>query len=66
MVVPASKRLAEAAASAKRAAANGDRWGESEAWRRYRLIEDAQRPAEDLLAAGIALSKVAVELSEQR
>jgi hypothetical protein len=36
------------------------------AWNDYRLIRNAGRPAEDLLAEGIALSKTAERLVEPR
>lgn len=34
-----------------------------EAWRRYRLIRDAARDPDELLAEGIALSTAAIELA---
>jgi hypothetical protein len=58
----ATDRLVEAGARARDAEARGDdRWA-GEEWRRYRLIRDAARDPDDLLAEGIALSPRASEL----
>lgn len=57
-------RLAEAASAAKAAEARGDDPVAAREWRRYRLIEDASRDPEDLLAEGIALSEAALTLVE--
>lgn len=57
------QRLDEAAALAKEAEAQGDYGRANEEWRRYRLIQDAARDPEELLAEGIALSARAVELA---
>jgi hypothetical protein len=35
----------------------------SEAWRRYRLIRDAARDPDELLAEGVALCEYAIELA---
>ncbi|HEV7937228.1 MAG TPA: hypothetical protein VGP18_04300 [Solirubrobacteraceae bacterium] len=54
----------DAAAGAARAAeACGRDEVAGEAWRRYRLIRDAARDPDDLLAEGIALSLSAIELA---
>jgi len=50
------RRLAEAARAAKVAEGRGDDATAIREWRRYRLIKDAGRDPEDLLAEGIALS----------
>jgi hypothetical protein len=41
----------------------GDEAAASDAWRRYRLIRDAARDPDDLLAEGIALSEQALALA---
>jgi negative regulator of sigma E activity len=41
----------------------GDDTAANEAWRRYRLIRDAGRDPDELLAEGIALSNMAIELA---
>lgn len=51
-----AERLAEAAEAARAAEGRGDDAIAAREWRRYRLIEDASRDPEDLLAEGIALS----------
>jgi hypothetical protein len=58
-----SHRLQEAADAAHAAEARGDDAAANEAWRRYRLINDAGRDPDDLLAEGIALSNIAIELA---
>jgi hypothetical protein len=55
-------RLAEAAMTARAAEVRGDDATAAREWRRYRLIEDAGRDPEELLAEGIALSVAAVAL----
>jgi hypothetical protein len=57
-------RLEQAAAAAKVAEERGDGALAVREWRRYRLVQDAGRDAEELLAEGIALSVAAVALSE--
>jgi hypothetical protein len=57
------QRLSEASSRAKEAEAHGDDALATAEWRRYRLIEDAARDPEDLLAEGIALSVQAIELA---
>jgi hypothetical protein len=61
--VQASERLAEVARAARAAEASGEDGAAGEAWRRYRLIRDATRDPDELLAEGIALSKCAIELA---
>jgi hypothetical protein len=56
-------RLMEASARAREAESRGDDVRASEEWRRYRLIEDASRDPDELLAMGIALSVQAAELA---
>jgi hypothetical protein len=60
-----AERLAEAARAARHAETAGDEGAAGEAWRRYRLIRDAARDPEELLAAGVALSEQARELAAQ-
>jgi hypothetical protein len=59
-----AKRLAEAARAANAAEDGGDDVTAAREWRKYRLIEDAGRDPEELLAEGIALSVAAQELIE--
>lgn len=59
----ASDRLADAARIAHAAEARSDDAGAGEAWRRYRLVRDAGRDPEELLAEGIALSEWAIGLA---
>jgi hypothetical protein len=63
---PHAVRLEEASRRAREAEANGDDAAAIAAWNDYRLIRNAGRPAEDLLAEGIALSKTAERLVEPR
>jgi hypothetical protein len=64
--VSAVDRLVEAGAGARDAEARGDDVRAGEEWRRYRLIKDASRDPDDLLAEGIALSVQAAELASAR
>jgi negative regulator of sigma E activity len=59
----AVRRLDEASRAARAAEASGEDAAAGEAWRRYRLIRDAARDPDELLAEGIALSRSAIELS---
>lgn len=63
---PTADRLLEAGARARAAEAQGDDGLAGEEWRRYRLIEDASRDPDELLAEGIALSVQAVALASAR
>jgi hypothetical protein len=56
----------EAGARAREAESHGDDARAGEEWRRYRLIEDASRDPDELLAKGIALSVQAAELASAR
>lgn len=64
MDVEARDRLAEAAERARAAEARSDNGMAAAEWRRYRLIEDASRDPDELLAEGIALSVSALELAD--
>jgi len=59
-----SRRLRIEAESARAAESRGDPWSANEAWRRYRLIQDAGRDPDDLLREGIELSRVAQRLAD--
>ncbi len=56
-----TRRLAEASKAAWAAEARGEAAVAGEAWRRYRLIRDASREPDELLAEGIALSQTTIE-----
>jgi hypothetical protein len=56
-------RLAVASTRARAAEARGDDVLAGEEWRRYRLIQDAARDPDELLAEGIALSVRAIKLA---
>jgi hypothetical protein len=57
------QRLQQAARDAHAAEARGDDAAANEAWRRYRLITDATRDPDELLAEGIALSQMGIALA---
>jgi len=57
-------RLGQAAAAAKAAEVRGDDALAVREWRRFRLIEDAGRDADDLPAEGIALSVASLALAK--
>jgi hypothetical protein len=59
-------RLTETGARAREAESRGDDARAGEEWRRYRLIEDASRDPDELLAEGIALSVKAAKLAAAR
>lgn len=59
----AARRLIEASTKAKQAEESGDDVLAAAEWRRYRLIEDASRDPEELLAEGVALSAKAIEIA---
>jgi hypothetical protein len=61
--VRSAKRLDEVAREAHAAEVSGENFTAGEAWRRYRLIRDATRDPDLLLAEGIALSRSAIELA---
>lgn len=56
----------EASVRARDAEARGDDARAGEEWRQYRLIKDASRDPDELLAEGIALSLQAAELASAR
>lgn len=58
--------MMEAGFRAREAEGQGDDALAGEEWRRYRLIKDASRDPDDLLAEGIALSRQAAELASAR
>lgn len=60
-----AQELARLAREAQQAEARGDGWQAGEVWRRYELVRDAGRDADELLAEGIALSNLAIELARQ-
>ena len=55
-------RLARLAAEVRAAEERGDGWAAGELWRRYELVRDAGRDPDDLLAEGIALSVLALDM----
>lgn len=57
------QRLRQAARDAHAAEARGDDAAANEAWRRYRLITDVARDPDELLAEGITLSQMGIELA---
>jgi hypothetical protein len=58
-----SERLLQAAEAAHAAEADGDEAAAADAWRRYRLVRDAGRDPDELLAEGVALSEQALALA---
>ncbi len=65
MAIDQRRRLEDAAALAHDAQDRGEHAAANEAWRCYVLIEDALRDPQELLDEGVALSKVAIDLSLQ-
>jgi negative regulator of sigma E activity len=63
LYVDSTERLDAAAEAARAAEGRGEDNAASDAWRRYRLIRDAARDPDELLAEGIALSLSAIELA---
>lgn len=61
-----ARRLDDASQAARAAEASGQDAVAGEEWRRYRLISDAARDPDELLAEGIALSRSAIELATPR
>lgn len=61
----AQQRLEEASANAKRAEDRGDDGLAAAEWRRYRLIRNVTRDPDELLAEGIAISQMAIDLASQ-
>lgn len=60
---PAADRLTKTGARARDAEARGNDRLAGEEWRRYRLIKDAARDPDELLAEGVVLSLQAAELA---
>lgn len=60
-----AQRLAELAERASDAEARGDGWAVGAAWRDYELVKDGGRDPEELIAEGLALSRVAIELAAE-
>lgn len=60
-----SKRLDQIAAEARAAEARRDGWSAGEAWKRYELVRDGGRDPDELLAEGVALSRMAIDLAGQ-
>jgi len=61
----AQQRLEEAGVNAKRAEDQGDDGLAAVEWRRYRLIKNVTRDPDELLAEGIAISQMAIELASK-
>lgn len=59
------RELDRLAGEAREAEARRDGWAANELWRRYELVREAGRDPDELLAEGIALSRVAIDLAEQ-
>ncbi len=53
-----ARRLEETAAQAKAAEQRGDNDAASAAWRRYGLIADGGRPADELIADALELMRI--------
>ena len=60
-----AQRLARLASVAHAAEARGDGWAAGEAWRSYELVRDGGRDPDELLAEGVALSVMALDLAQQ-
>lgn len=56
-------RLEELAAAARAASDRRDGWAANEIWREYELVQDGGREPDELLAEGVALSRMAIELA---
>lgn len=68
LVVTAEERVCELerlGREAREAEARRDGWRANELWRRFELVRDAGRDPDELLAEGIALSQVAIDLAAQ-
>lgn len=57
--------LERLAGKAREAGERGDGWRAGELWRRYELVRDAGRDPDELLAEGVALSRMAMDLAGQ-
>ena len=60
-----ARELERLAREAHDAEVRGDGWKAGEVWRRYELVRDGGRDPDDLLAEGVALSRVAIDLMQQ-
>jgi hypothetical protein len=60
-----ARELERLARQAHEAQANGKGWEAGDIWRRYELVRDGGRDPDDLLAEGVALSRVAIDLAHQ-
>lgn len=60
-----TRELERLAAAARDAGERGDGWHAGELWRRYELVRDAGRDPDELLAEGVALSRIAMSLADQ-
>lgn len=58
-------RLDELAATANAASDRGDGWAANELWREYELVRNGGREPDELLAEGVALSRMALDLAAQ-
>lgn len=68
LLVTAEERVLELkrlAGEAREAEARRDGWAANELWRKYELVRDAGRDPDELLAEGVALSQVAIDLAAQ-
>ena len=59
------RELGRLAREAGEAESRRDGWAANELWRRYELVRDGGRDPDELLAEGIALSQIAIELAGQ-
>jgi hypothetical protein len=59
------RELDRLAGQARDAEARREGWIANELWRRYELVRDGGRDPDELLAEGIALSRVAIDLAGQ-
>jgi hypothetical protein len=60
-----ARELDRISAEVQTAEARGDGWLANELWRSYELVRDGGRDPDELLAEGVALSRMAMELAEQ-
>lgn len=60
-----ARRLEQLAGEAREAERKGDGWAAGDSWRKYELVRDAGRDADALIAEGVALSALALELASQ-
>lgn len=60
-----AQRLVALAEQAREAESCGDGWAAGEAWRDYELVRDGGRDPDELIAEGLALSRMALGLTAQ-